>query len=185
MPLVRSYAVQRASDGTLMVGEPSSHLSAYDAIHRADVTWVGCAAVPVPEAEQAALREQFEALNCLIIYPPNEALEEAEGIASEVLWPLFHYIPLSMLDSDIDMINRRWEGYQSLNKAFAEAVGALLGKRIDDTLVWVHDYYLMLLPSILRESFGPKLKIGWFLHTPFPSAEIYVPAPCASVTSQI
>jgi len=171
------YTVERTSEGTLVVGQPSSHLSAYEAIHRADVTWVGCAPVPVPEGEQAALREQFEALNCMIVYPPNEVLEEAEGIASEVLWPLFHYIPLSMLDSDIDMINRRWEGYQSLNQVFAKVVGALLGKRLVDTLVWVHDYYLMLLPAMLRESFGSKLKIGWFLHTPFPSAEIYVTLP--------
>lgn len=45
----------------------------------------------------------------------------------------------------------------------------------DGDLVWVHDYHLMLLPAMLREEMGPKknVKIGFFLHTPFPSSEIY------------
>jgi trehalose 6-phosphate synthase len=43
-------------------------------------------------------------------------------------------------------------------------------------LVWIHDYHLMLLPKLLRErldAIGVEVKIGFFLHTPFPSSEIY------------
>jgi trehalose 6-phosphate synthase len=46
----------------------------------------------------------------------------------------------------------------------------------DGDLVWVHDYHLMLLPEMLREEIGKdkkNVKIGFFLHTPFPSSEIY------------
>jgi trehalose 6-phosphate synthase len=45
----------------------------------------------------------------------------------------------------------------------------------DGDLIWVHDYHLMLLPEMLREEIGDKknVKIGFFLHTPFPSSEIY------------
>ena len=46
----------------------------------------------------------------------------------------------------------------------------------DGDLVWVHDYHLMLLPAMLREEIGDSksnVKIGFFLHTPFPSSEIY------------
>ena len=46
----------------------------------------------------------------------------------------------------------------------------------DDDIIWVHDYHLMLLPAMLREEIGMKksnIKIGFFLHTPFPSSEIY------------
>ena len=42
-------------------------------------------------------------------------------------------------------------------------------------LIWIHDFHLMLLPAMLREELGPdfNIKIGFFLHTPFPSSEIY------------
>ena len=40
----------------------------------------------------------------------------------QVLWPLFHYIPLSMLESDTDMIHQRWEDYSKLNQAFADEI---------------------------------------------------------------
>lgn len=46
----------------------------------------------------------------------------------------------------------------------------------DGDMVWVHDYHLMLLPAMLREEIGTSknnVKIGFFLHTPFPSSEIY------------
>jgi trehalose 6-phosphate synthase len=46
----------------------------------------------------------------------------------------------------------------------------------DNDLIWVHDYHLMLLPAMLREELGTSKKnvrFGFFLHTPFPSSEIY------------
>lgn len=46
----------------------------------------------------------------------------------------------------------------------------------DGDLVWVHDYHLMLLPAMVRELLGntkKNVKVGFFLHTPFPSSEIY------------
>ena len=46
----------------------------------------------------------------------------------------------------------------------------------DGDLIWVHDYHLMLLPEMLRKELGDtrkNVKIGFFLHTPFPSSEIY------------
>jgi trehalose 6-phosphate synthase len=46
----------------------------------------------------------------------------------------------------------------------------------DGDLIWVHDYHLMLLPQMLREGLGntkKNIRIGFFLHTPFPSSEIY------------
>ena len=60
--------------------------------------------------------------------------------------------------------------YKALNETFAEVVLRVFQAQ---DLVWIHDYQLMVLPAILREA-RPKMKIGWFLHTPFPSSEIYV-----------
>jgi len=53
----------------------------------------------------------------------------------------------------------------------------------DNDIVWVHDYHLMLLPSLIRENLRGKrikVKIGWFLHTPFPSSEIFRVLPVRS-----
>ena len=71
------------------------------------------------------------------------------------------------------MIHQRWRAYESLNGAMAEVASTVT---VATDLVLVHDYHLMLLPAKLRVK-QPKVKIGWFLHTPFPSAEIYVTLP--------
>ena len=68
-----------------------------------------------------------------------------------------------------------WEAYQRANCRFMEVLVDIIQ---DGDFVWVHDYHLMLLPSLLREGLEIKdltnnVKIGFFLHTPFPSSEIY------------
>lgn len=63
--------------------------------------------------------------------------------------------------------------YRDVNRIFAKQLAKELK---DNDLVWVHDYHLMLLPAMLREELPPdvkNIKIGFFLHTPFPSSEIY------------
>lgn len=59
-----------------------------------------------------------------------------------------------------------------MNRLFAKKIASQVQ---DGDRVWVHDYHLMLLPAMLREELGPgiNVKIGFFLHTPFPSSEIY------------
>ena len=82
--------------------------------------------------------------------------------------PLFHYHP-----GEINFDEDYWEAYQEANNAFADALEEIVE---DGDMIWVHDYHLMLLPAILRqrlESTTKDVKIGFFLHTPFPSSEIY------------
>lgn len=88
-----------------------------------------------------------------------------EGFSNGVLWPLFHYL-LDKVRLDAD---RDWEAYQSVNERFAEAV---LREAEDGDTVWVHDYQLLLLPALLKER-RPGLRIGFFLHIPFPAAEVF------------
>lgn len=78
---------------------------------------------------------------------------------------MFHYHP-----GEISFNEQWWEAYQKVNELFAEAIDKILQ---DGDLVWVQDYHLMLLPSMLRKRTKKDIKIGWFLHTPFPSSEIY------------
>jgi trehalose 6-phosphate synthase/phosphatase len=63
----------------------------------------------------------------------------------------------------------QWSAYQEANELFAQVI---LNAYQHGDVVWCHDYHLMLLPSKLKEE-HPGMKVGWFLHTPFPSSEIY------------
>ena len=87
--------------------------------------------------------------------------------ADEMLWPLFHYHP-----GEITFDESAWNAYKEVNRLFAQAV---LKDVRDGDIIWVHDYHLMLLPALLRKGLEGKkdVKIGFFLHTPFPSSEVY------------
>ncbi len=63
--------------------------------------------------------------------------------------------------------------YEAVNRLFAKEIALHIGH---DDLVWVHDYHLMLLPQFLREELGDRVqnvKIGFFLHTPFPDTDAW------------
>ena len=85
------------------------------------------------------------------------------GYANQVLWPLFHYRP-----SLVGFSRRALAGYLRVNRAFARALQPML---TPNDLVWVHDYHLIPLGEELRRQ-GCRQPIGFFLHTPFPAAEL-------------
>ncbi|MGK4005213.1 bifunctional alpha,alpha-trehalose-phosphate synthase (UDP-forming)/trehalose-phosphatase [Sorangium sp. So ce1036] len=88
-----------------------------------------------------------------------------DGFSNGVLWPLFHYLLDKVnVDAQLD-----WEAYRSVNERFAEVVAA---RYTPGDAIWVHDYQLMLLPALLRARF-PAARIGFFLHVPFPSSEVF------------
>lgn len=87
-----------------------------------------------------------------------------DGFCNKTIWPLFHYFP-----SYARYEAEHWAAYRTINERFCEAVVSIL--RPDD-IVWVHDYQLMLLPSLLRKQ-APESIIGFFLHIPFPSYEVF------------
>lgn len=97
------------------------------------------------------------------------------GFANQVLWPLFHGLPefVSATDSDHDA----WfAAYAAVNRAFAERIAEVARP---DSLVWVQDYHLMLVPQLLRE-LRPDLRIAFFLHIPFPDPDVLAAEPWAS-----
>jgi trehalose 6-phosphate synthase len=85
------------------------------------------------------------------------------GFANRVLWPLFHYRP-----SLIGYSRRNLAGYLRVNRAFARGLAPML---LPGDLVWVHDYHLIPFAAALRE-LDCHQPIGFFLHTPFPAAEL-------------
>jgi trehalose 6-phosphate synthase/phosphatase len=87
-----------------------------------------------------------------------------EGFANKTIWPHFHYFTQYTTYSD-----EYWEAYKSVNQKFADVVNGIIR---ENDLVWVHDYQLMLLPRMIRDK-HPNVSIGFFLHIPFPSYEVF------------
>jgi trehalose 6-phosphate synthase/phosphatase len=128
--------------------------------------WVGWPGAYLHGQRQAEL--DAEARNRHSAVPVWLFSEETDqfyhGFCNRTLWPLFHYLP-----SYTQYDEGHWEAYKRVNQHFRTALLDIL--RPDDT-VWVHDYQLLLLPGLLRESM-PGLSIGFFLHIPFPSFELF------------
>ncbi|WP_088979305.1 alpha,alpha-trehalose-phosphate synthase (UDP-forming) [Micromonospora coxensis] len=91
-----------------------------------------------------------------------------EGFANATLWPLYHDAV-----EQPEYHRRWWEAYQRVNQRFAEAAA---GVAEPGGLVWVQDYHLQLVPGMLRE-LRPDLRIGFFLHVPFPPPELFMQLP--------
>jgi len=132
--------------------------------------WYGWPGLEVPEAEAGPLvkrlRDEYSAVPVFV--DDELADKHYNGFSNSILWPLFHYHP-----GEITFDESHWAAYKEVNRLFART----MAKDVQDgDLVWVHDYHLMLLPEMLREEIGStkkNVKIGFFLHTPFPSSEIY------------
>jgi trehalose 6-phosphate synthase/phosphatase len=86
------------------------------------------------------------------------------GYCNATVWPLFHYFP-----SYVDFDEESFQAYESVNRLFADRLLEIL--RPDDVL-WIHDYQLFLVPGMVREKM-PNATIGFFLHIPFPTFEIF------------
>ncbi|MDT0607155.1 bifunctional alpha,alpha-trehalose-phosphate synthase (UDP-forming)/trehalose-phosphatase [Croceitalea rosinachiae] len=86
------------------------------------------------------------------------------GFSNRTVWPLFHYF-LEYSEFELDF----WNSYKAVNQKFADAI---LEEAGDDDIIWVHDYQLMLVPQMVKEK-RPNATIGFFLHIPFPSYEIF------------
>lgn len=87
-----------------------------------------------------------------------------QGFCNDCLWPLFHYFP-----SYAKFLPDQYEAYVKANELFQKKI--LEVYRPGD-LIWIHDYHFMLLPDMLRKAL-PSATIGFFLHIPFPSFEVF------------
>lgn len=150
------------------VGGVATGLGAYHKAH-ADSTWVGWA--EVSEARLSAEdRDQIRAElaenhQCAPVFLTAADVKGFyAGFSNETLWPLFHqFTQFAEFDA------RNWAAYERVNRKFCEAV--LEVAKPGDT-IWVQDYQLMLLPAMIREKL-PDATIGFFLHIPFPSFEVF------------
>ncbi|KAL7111205.1 hypothetical protein ACP275_05G073800 [Erythranthe tilingii] len=137
-----------------------------------DVIYVGCLKEEIDLDEQEEVAQTLlETFKCVPAFVPPELFSKFyHGFCKQHLWPLFHYmLPLSPdLGGRFD--RSLWQAYVSVNKIFADKVMEVITP--DEDFVWIHDYHLMVLPTFLRKRFN-RVKLGFFLHSPFPSSEIY------------
>ncbi|RXH96246.1 hypothetical protein DVH24_008750 [Malus domestica] len=136
------------------------------------VIYVGSLKVDIDASEQEEVSQKLlEEFNCVPTFLPSELHKNYyHGFCKQYLWPLFHYM-LPMCPDHSNRFERHlWQAYVSANKMYADKVMEVINPEND--IVWVHDYHLMLLPTFLRRRFT-RVKLGFFLHSPFPSSEIY------------
>ncbi len=129
-------------------------------------TWAGWPGTTLKEKNRDEIKKKL--LSDLHAYPVFLSEKEMDkfyfGFCNRTIWPLFHYFnTFAVFDTDY------WFYYKYVNEVFARTLAEIL--QPEDT-VWVHDYHLMLLPKLLREQF-PESRIGFFLHIPFPSYELF------------
>ncbi|MCH83008.1 alphaalpha-trehalose-phosphate synthase [Trifolium medium] len=137
-----------------------------------ETIYIGCLKEEIDPIEQDDVAQYLlDNFKCVPTFLPPELFTKFyHGFCKQHLWPLFHYmLPLSPdLGGRFD--RSLWQAYVSVNKIFADKVMEVINP--DEDFVWVHDYHLMVLPTFLRKRFN-RARLGFFLHSPFPSSEIY------------
>ncbi|CAI9087885.1 OLC1v1022074C1 [Oldenlandia corymbosa var. corymbosa] len=169
-------------------GEDSWHLeisagglvSALLGVNEFETRWIGWAGVNVPdEAGQKSLAEALAEKRCIPVFLDEEVVHQYyNGYCNNILWPLFHYLGLPQEDrlATTRSFQSQFAAYKKANQMFADVVYA---NYKEGDVIWCHDYHLMFLPKCLKE-YNSEMKVGWFLHTPFPSSEIHRTLPSRS-----
>ena len=130
--------------------------------------WVGWPGINDDEIDKKAWGPLKKSLKKEGYFPVSLNRKEIDnfyfGLSNKSLWPLFHYfIEISVFSKE------QWKSYQEVNQKFADSVLKNIEK--GDT-IWIHDYQLLLCPKMIKEV-RPDVTIGFFLHIPFPSFEIF------------
>jgi trehalose 6-phosphate synthase/phosphatase len=128
------------------------------------IGWSGATEELTP-SQQSELDRQLADMRLVTVPLTSDQVSRYyEGFSNGVLWPLFHYL----LDQ-VPLHVRDWEPYVEVNERFADIVAKHYQP---GDLIWVHDYHLLLLPGLLRQRL-PDAQIGFFLHIPFPTEELF------------
>jgi len=115
--------------------------------------------------EQEAVRKDLAAQDLVPVFLSKREIKlYYEGFSNKTIWPHFHYFTqFTTYDESY------WEAYKSVNRKFADVV---IPHIQPGDMVWVHDYQLLLVPEMIRQA-HPNISIGFFLHIPFPSYEVF------------
>jgi trehalose 6-phosphate synthase len=154
---------------------PGGLVSAMESVLRDQAAiWVGWSGQESPEpgtSDDSAPQPPDRVGDLQLVAVPltrAEITAHYDGFSNAALWPNYHggIVPPVYHRSE-------FEAHRRVNARFADLVAqsAPAGAR-----VWVHDYQLQLVPAMLR-ALRPDLRIGFFLHIPFPPVEVFSQLP--------
>jgi trehalose 6-phosphate synthase/phosphatase len=127
--------------------------------------WIGWPGANVSDTDKAVVTKDLAERDLLPVFLTDDEIQNYyEGFSNAAIWPLFHYFNnYCVYDS------KYWESYVVVNAKFASEI---VKCATNDDIIWIHDYQLMLLPTLIRKLL-PGVTIGYFQHIPFPSYEIF------------
>jgi trehalose 6-phosphate synthase/phosphatase len=129
------------------------------------IGWPGIAKDKISRKQKKKIIAELADNNCHPVFISTSDISNFyHGFCNKTIWPLFHYFSLYTVYEE-----RYWQSYQKVNHAFCDAIIELAGP---GDRIWVHDYQLMLLCELIRRRLY-DVQIGFFLHIPFPSYEIF------------
>jgi len=170
------FTVKQEEGGSLRfvpsVGGLATGLSSYLELlrdhpqHFQDCLWVGWPGSTISEDRRNEVRARSLAeWNAVPVFLSEEEIDNFyQGFCNKTIWPLFHYFQVYTNYEDA-----HWDHYLEVNRTFCRVLMERI--RPQDT-IWIQDYHFMLLPAMIRE-LCPDASIGFFLHIPFPSYEIF------------
>jgi trehalose 6-phosphate synthase/phosphatase len=130
----------------------------------AEQLWVGIAPESIDENAWQGMPLDYQKRYQPVFVDDTTYDAYYNGIANDVFWPLFHYEG-SMIKFSLD----NWQAYQRVNDEIAKTIAE---HAKPDDVIWIHDFHLFLLPQMLKD-LGVTCRIGFFLHIPFPSSELF------------
>lgn len=159
-----------SADGKSVKASSGGLVSALNSVRaKEEKIWIGCAPEGLEQKDWPGLRERIAEEKSGWDYVPLFVGDDLydpyyNGFCNDVLWPLFHY------QSEIASFETStWKFYEQVNERFAAEIAATANA---DDLIWIHDFHLFLVPRYLKK-LRPELRVGFFLHIPFPSSEVF------------
>ena len=128
--------------------------------------WIGWPGLEVTEQkDQDRIQRELATMNLKPVYLTQDEINNYyEGFSNETLWPVFHY-----MSTYARYEQSYWDCYYRVNEKFRDVI---LETAEPGDIIWIHDYQLLLLPGMIRAAL-PDISIGFFLHIPFPSFELF------------
>jgi trehalose 6-phosphate synthase/phosphatase len=143
-----------------------------------NITWVGCFRnqFDLKEEELDSLINSLKKRRILIVKVDKETFFQFCNIITDVFEPIFHYYSFFHDRKTIRNFDELWKAYKRFNEAFSKVISNYIS---DGTLVWVHDYHLLLTANflisqkVLEEKNNKNYSIGLFIHAPFPGSDVF------------
>ncbi|WP_421918690.1 bifunctional alpha,alpha-trehalose-phosphate synthase (UDP-forming)/trehalose-phosphatase [Marinifilum sp.] len=130
--------------------------------------WIGWPGLPsddLNEELKSNIDERLKDEDCVSVHLSKDEIDlYYDGFSNRTIWPLFHYFA-----QYIDYSPELWDAFVGVNQKFADKALETLDE--DDT-IWIHDYQLLLVPEMIKSK-KPGVTVGFFLHIPFPSFEVF------------